>query len=1182
MEKFTKDVQGSISLFLSMVILLLVILEGFLIDGSKVLAAKMLMSSAGDMTLNAGLTHYEAALKDIYGLFAVSETEEELTANLKKHFQKTLGESAGMADEGYVDSMLSYIENSIKNGWDGEEAGRLLDLELGSDFSVKGVAGSELSQPYVIKSQIREYMKYRGPASLGYGMLEKIHAFKELDKQQKTMEDKLNYEMEMSEVQKACEDAYENIEQYNRLLEGSLAPLTVEADSLSINKNMREAILAAWCYSAAKRDYRYDKNWKQNVSVSGHNVEQAVRSCSNRDAMVTVYEAATAALETDFSRHPYGTMCAIKVTIGYQNDFENYTKLYTTWQNYLKYYEKEMKRLQKELDDLDEDDDDSDILDAMDELEEELREYEEIYEEAETQIDQFKEVLDTAKQTLMADIDSRMGTVVREINRLYQDAERLTKLGDAGNKALDDVIKAMDQLKALGAEWQTSIDDLSNGDIKTSMQLDYSNKAEMLDEEKIRILQEKLVNGITYGESLKNAIKATMAVTFKPFEGEKTKYADWLRLQLEGTVYGNDTLANSSMDYRGFSVDEWTENAERSQVLSDTSCTMYLIDSGGGKTNAGNIQMDLSAYQNNMDNISARNDEFFKYLERVCPKSDAESESKKDAENAKKELLEKGKSENLEPEGDLPDLPADVTGASGEIREKFIQTDRDAKDKDVSENAKKNSESSAKFISKVGDLLQDGRDKMYITEYATEMFSYYTIDKMKASDQKTLSGYPLCKENNKMYQAEVEYILWGNPSGKEDVKYTMATIFGIRFLLNSLYAFTGDPEIRQISLALATSIAGWTGFGVPLVQSVIILAFALAETAHDMGELKEGKSVPIYKSTSNWCIKPSGYSKQEIIDVVTNAQSAAKTYLFEQLDHLTEATKEEFRTKLNEYKTDTIDDVISAATAAVLSPIEERVLGLVNVVTPSREQIGAQLEESVQMLEKMVASEEESVMKTAKQKAIAYFRTNVQRQVFSTLAEIQNSDMSNEQITERIDALFASQKKPMKKALHEVVSPLVEELSGQVENALDSGNEALQQKTSEALDQMLIRVNCGISFADTSSVDVDGAKGRTSGAAALTMNYKEYLWLFIAVKSVENEDDIMRRMGNLIHANISLAGQNPVAGFDISQAYTFIEVDATADLSTTFFAMPVPVSGGGSVTLGNDKYSIGYRGVLGY
>ena len=74
----------------------------------------------------------------------------------------------------------------------------------------------------------------------------------------------------------------------------------------------------------------------------------------------------------------------------------------------------------------------------------------------------------------------------------------------------------------------------------------------------------------------------------------------------------------------------------------------------------------------------------------------------------------------------------------------------------------------------------------------------------------------------------------------------------------------------------------------------------------------------------------------------------------------------------------------------------------------------------------------------------------------------------------------------------------------------------------------------------------------------------------------------MKRIGNLIQANLASSETKPSSDFDITKAYSFIEVNATADLSTTFFAMPVPVAGGGGVTLGSDKYSIGYKGVLGY
>lgn len=811
MKKFRKKIRGSISLFLSMIMLLLIILEGFLIDGSKVLAAKSMMSSAGDMALNAGLTYYDQVLYDIYGLFAISETEEELSENLKKHFKKTLGETvgAGGADSQYIDDILNHIDDAVKSGWNGEEASRLLDLQLNdSVFKAGGVDGSQLSQPYVLRSQILEYMKYRGPASLGYGMLEKVHAFKEVDKQQKTLEKKLDYEEKMSDVQKACENAYKNIVPYNQKLESTLSPSQVEEDSLKINQNMRESIIAAWCYSAVKQDYGFDSNWKKKTSVTGRDVEQAFKNFRFYKNIGTSYDDAVLALGSDFSRHPYGAMAAIKVILGYKQEYGDYCNFHTTWQNYLTYYKKEKDRLEDEISETEDEDEEEELQDELDELNEEKDKYQEIYDQVEEQLELFTHALENAQNTLKKDINDRMKSAVSEVKRLLKDAEELESLANSGKAELDNVIKHMGELKTLGLSWQSTIKDLSEGDIKTSMQSDYDNKSKELDENKIRDLQEKLENGASYARTLQNALKNTKAVDYVLYDRENSQYHEWLRKSLEGTKYQNDTKADGTGSYDAFSIDFWEKAALESPALSDNTCTVYLVDDGGGTITGDFVKMNLETFRQEMDLISAKNDPFFRYLERVCPKSDAETTAKKDAEEAKKELLEKGKSVNTKVEG-LPNLAVDVMGSGGSgAANRFDPTDTNATDTTVSKNAKNNTRSSGNFLADVGSLLTKGRDKLYLSEYATEMFSYYTIDKMKASDQVTLSNHPINAANNQMYKAEVEYILWGNPSGDKDVEYTMATIFGIRFLLNSMYAFTGDPEIRNFSLALATSIAG--------------------------------------------------------------------------------------------------------------------------------------------------------------------------------------------------------------------------------------------------------------------------------------------------------------------------------------------------------------------------------------
>ena len=114
-----------------------------------------------------------------------------------------------------------------------------------------------LSHEYVLKQQILEYMKYRGPATLGYGILEKLNMFKDVGAQQDVMEKKLDYEEKLSEIDELCKAIYNALNPqgetgYNDLLDNSLKPENVEAGSLTVNQHIYRAIQGAWCYSLLK------------------------------------------------------------------------------------------------------------------------------------------------------------------------------------------------------------------------------------------------------------------------------------------------------------------------------------------------------------------------------------------------------------------------------------------------------------------------------------------------------------------------------------------------------------------------------------------------------------------------------------------------------------------------------------------------------------------------------------------------------------------------------------------------------------------------------------------------------------------------------------------------------------------------------------------------------------------
>ena len=89
-EKTKKRIKGSVSIFLVIIMVPMICLSGFIVDGSRVELAKASMSSAGDLTMNSALANYDTVLKDVYGLFAMSQTAEDLEDNLYNYFVDTL------------------------------------------------------------------------------------------------------------------------------------------------------------------------------------------------------------------------------------------------------------------------------------------------------------------------------------------------------------------------------------------------------------------------------------------------------------------------------------------------------------------------------------------------------------------------------------------------------------------------------------------------------------------------------------------------------------------------------------------------------------------------------------------------------------------------------------------------------------------------------------------------------------------------------------------------------------------------------------------------------------------------------------------------------------------------------------------------------------------------------------
>lgn len=213
--QMSKRVKGSISVLLTMILLPMMTYATMIIDASRLQLVRNNIAGAGDLALNAIMSEYNIMLEEMYGLFANTTSEEELQDVLKSYFQQTIegrflpqlrNDHAMVQDT--VNKMLDLAMN--KNGYTREGITDFLALQL-QDFSASAVTGSALANPAAMKRQITEYMKYRGPVSIGSTLLGKLDFLKDSSQQVDACDAKVTYAESLSGLHDPCMEAYRSI-----------------------------------------------------------------------------------------------------------------------------------------------------------------------------------------------------------------------------------------------------------------------------------------------------------------------------------------------------------------------------------------------------------------------------------------------------------------------------------------------------------------------------------------------------------------------------------------------------------------------------------------------------------------------------------------------------------------------------------------------------------------------------------------------------------------------------------------------------------------------------------------------------------------------------------------------------------------------------------------------------------
>lgn len=1261
-------------------------------------------SGASDLTMNAALSDYNEILKDVYGIFAMSATEDDLTNNLERYFNNSLSnisdlDTTDSYTRDYINSLTSWLSTAGSEG--SADFDTLINL-TNATCDVSYVGGSEVYHSNILKRQILEYMKYRGVVAVSQELINKFSGFSGFDKQSKAIKAKMNYEKELEKVGDSCQTAYNELyearKQKHTSVTQDILGYEIEADcenkielfkdaylkTVSLAKENYDNISKYLVYIKVLEDTSADKlNVNSNVILyneisnksseatenmgeglkEGHTVTNEAYTHKGLEGVLSNVEyfksnniGLTSGCEmndekTDFnviSDHDggfYGTMKSFVDDIKSQKSNINGE---LSEDNVIKVYQ-----LKQTINNWINNDDNKTYLANIWALKDyfyscegndcKINEYFENIEGFISDINDIANYTNNYANSYKDKVKSLAVEANKQIRLVFDDCTIMISKYEAIEKDLNAVISDIESAEEKGEKWKDKIDKVTDKSSKQTMTSDYESEAQPLKKADVEALRDKviIVNKEFYQDILDRikSLKYCGNKLAEKYDSSKVEKADYEK------DFKKSKIMPDTVDSNGMAA---AINSAKANFESDTGNSFKafrrLLENDEFSTKSGFTTK-----------AQEENQQFFEYLASNFEyKSGTEEEEKSEASDGGKEaLIDKGKVTSAKEKakndktlsGDVSSdfLDAMVTNNSKSQQDIGVDpTDPEgSSDDNVTDTADSMSdEETTSFLKALGDIAATERDKLYLVEYMRNMFSCYTTnidpdagnpnveekkDKEVGSQyenkddfEKTLSGIAISADNNYYYGGECEYILWGgNP--KSAVNKTKASIFGIRFILNLIYAMSA-PDINALTFEWATVIAGWTVFGVPIVQTVLKIALALAESAYDLNQLCLGKSVPLYKSSTTWAMSPQGMinvTKETAATLIDKATEAAEknlndaiTNIFDKIENTANDKISEIGVEVTNYISQTIRDVSDKVINATVTPFMNGIKGVLGKMDSSwgKDKIESELQNC---LDKLKEDSTDDIYGQAKTVAIEYLEgkiSEVADTIYDSLKEAAGN--KSEVIIGKINDLFKKVDAAtntetgyiyeLRGKIAKKITDLSGELQGKVSEALNSTEDNVKEELNEALnnfsDGISEKVSSGLdkvgeSAPDSKTVgDVSNAK-----AATISLNYKEYLYAFMLIGILANEDNMVARTGYLMQMNISQkmtdAGFNDSdrENFDMTKMYTMVQIHSEADVDSVFMGMfeKKTVNGEESYSLnfdgdGSSTDRLVYNGFIGY
>ncbi len=312
-----------------------------------------------------------------------------------------------------------------------------------------------------------------------------------------------------------------------------------------------------------------------------------------------------------------------------------------------------------------------------------------------------------------------------------------------------------------------------------------------------------------------------------------------------------------------------------------------------------------------------------------------------------------------------------LSGAIDHNRVEISDGDRDGAykfpDEYTSDASEEVMEKGLGILDSLLNLLENGRDNLYINEYimanCRNYVHHYSMEpeksgKTEGTTRKTeydviVADKFLEKEyQDKQYTvAEIEYIIGGQYDSYANLGFVSGEILLIRSAFNMAAIFTDTAKYQQ-----ASAMCSWTGPFAPLAVFALLVAWAVAESVIDVANILQGEKVLLFKNGKDWELSVEGMFSKAVeygvglaIEGITSAAEAWVATQWNNFDTKIEAAIYDYSTNVTDQITgDMLENVNEDARAIMQKRLDELNQAINNSANQSKDEVIEQISKGYQ------------------------------------------------------------------------------------------------------------------------------------------------------------------------------------------------------------------------------------------